>query len=104
MSKIFKLAICISLYLYEVACEGGTHYWKPTKDISAKSYFLSSILQSVSADSQVQCAMRAFGNRMFCYKNNICDISDLDIPPIQNISVPTAICYTVSSEFESKSY
>ena len=104
MAKIFKLAICISLYLYEVVCEGGTGYWKATKDISAKSYFLSSILQSISTDNQVQCAMRALKNRLFCYKNNVCHISDLDIPPFRNISATTsAVCYTISTEFESKS-
>ena len=103
---MLKLLICIILCTCEVLSDSGGMYWKATQDISEKSFFLSSTLQSLYAESQVQCAMGAmniFWSRMFCYKNGVCNVSNFDAPPIRNPSPGSAVCFTSWTEFGSKS-
>ena len=107
VKKIRKmlLFLCIILCTCKVLSDSGGMFWRGTQDISEKSFFLSSTLQSLYAESQVQCAMGAmniFWSRMFCYKNGVCNVSNLDIPPIPNNSSGSPVCFTSSSEFGSK--
>ena len=82
----------------------GNKNWKAAEDVTADSSFLSSLLQTLPSDSKLNCAMKVSSiswGRLFCYKNEVCQVSDLIEPPLQNVT-STTFCHTISPELQGE--
>ena len=96
---MLRIVACMLLHVGMAKCDKET-LWRATNDVSEDSRFLNSTVQSISATSDMICAIKAARipwALLFCFKDGACQASDLAVSPLPDdeIQTPNAVCYTV---------
>ena len=97
---MIQLVGCVLLCIANAKGALNDKLWRGASDVSSDLSFLSSTLLSMSANSNIQCGMRASTISWalsFCFKYGICQVSDLGLLPLnktQLLETPNAVCFT----------
>ena len=90
-------------------CQGADIRWRVTRDLYTLDIFLNSNKQSIGAKNDITCAQIASRDaaiQSFCFRNNLCEISDAVALPISIIddsgNNADKTCYTRSTDFSSR--